>query len=136
MSEAFFSIFFSTVFDKGELQKSCPSPPNLLSGLIGARRRRLGIDYVMQRRNVVVILFDLFFLTTVAHTTVSQQGVTVVVLFCADADSFHSRNAHTVCNAYTYTHTVTRAYCKLQRLLPLTKLRVRKVDCVISATFD
>ena len=34
----------------------------------------------------------------------------------------HSRNTHTVCNAYTYTHTVTRAYCKLQKLLPLAKL--------------
>jgi hypothetical protein len=34
----------------------------------------------------------------------------------------HSRNTHTVYNAYTYTHTVTRAYCKLQKLLPLAKL--------------
>ena len=34
----------------------------------------------------------------------------------------HSRNTHTVYNAYTYTHIVTRAYCKLQKLLPLAKL--------------
>ena len=48
--------------------------------------------------------------------------VTLSYFFVRMQILLHSRNTHTVCNAYTYTHTVTRAYCKLQKLLPLAKL--------------